>query len=129
MASLVRARQVWERRRAEQWREFETAYADATLDRWNKLELFGIDVPPGVQRRQKLTVAYIALNLQTESDHGSGTGLASVEELLTTAARERRPPVILGEAGGGKTGASLSCSQSRSSASGMVPSALGRRAG
>jgi hypothetical protein len=61
---LVKAQQVWERRRAEAWHEFEQDYAEAILDRWNDLELFGIDVSTDLQRRQKVSVAYIQLNLQ-----------------------------------------------------------------
>jgi hypothetical protein len=103
---LVRTQQVWERRRAEAWRDFEQAYADAILDRWNELELFGIDVSADLQRKQKLSVAYIQLNLQSaevgEPDERSGH-LASFEELLARSADSGQPLVILGEAGGGKT--------------------------
>ena len=103
---LVRTQQVWERRRAEAWRAFEQAYADAVLDRWNELELFGIDVSADLQRTQKLSVAYIHLNLQSaevgEPDERSGH-LASFEELLVRSADSGQPLLILGEAGGGKT--------------------------
>jgi hypothetical protein len=103
---LVRTQEVWERRRAEAWRDFELAYTDAILDRWNELELFGIDVSPDLQRKQKLSVAYIQLNLQSadvgESDERLGH-LASFEELLARSADSGQPLVILGEAGGGKT--------------------------
>jgi hypothetical protein len=103
---LVKAQQVWERRRAEAWLGFEQVYADAILDRWNELELFGIDVSADVHRRQKLSVAYIQLNLQSaeaaDTDELSGH-LASFEELLARSADSGQPLVILGEAGGGKT--------------------------
>jgi hypothetical protein len=103
---LVKAQQVWERRHAEAWHGYEQAYANAILDRWNKLELFGIDVSADVQRRQKLSVAYIQLNLQGAGAEDSSTGpgsLASFEEMLVRAADTGQPLVILAEAGGGKT--------------------------
>jgi hypothetical protein len=103
---LLKAQQVWERRQAEGWRGFEQDYTAAILDRWNKLELFGIDVSAEVQRKQKLSVAYIQLNLQSaESKDSSETqgSLASFEEMLARSADTGQPLVILGEAGGGKT--------------------------
>ena len=71
----MKTQQVWERRRAEAWRGFEQDYAEAILDRWNELELFGIDVSTDLQRKQKLSVAYIQLNLQG----------AEAEEIRTSA--------------------------------------------
>jgi hypothetical protein len=100
---LDRAHTTWERRRSAAWRSFEEAYRDAVLDRWNKLELFGIDVSEEVQGRQKLSIAYIQLNLQSGEGEDETSRIASAEELLENAAREGRPLVILGEAGGGKT--------------------------
>jgi predicted NACHT family NTPase len=98
---LDRARAVWEQRRAEAWDDFERHYAEAVLDRWNKLELFGIDVTDEAQRRQKLSVAYIPLNLQ--SSGAEEGGVVSPEELLAGAAEGGEPLIILGEAGSGKT--------------------------
>ena len=104
--SLVMAKRVWERRCTHAWLAFERDYAEAILDRWNKLELFGIDVSAEVQRKQKLSVAYIQLNLQSvgveDASAGSGS-LASFEELLARSAENGQPLVIRGEAGGGKT--------------------------
>jgi hypothetical protein len=104
--SLARAYGVWERRLTEAWRNCEQAYADAILDRWNKLELFGIDLSAEVQRKQKLSIAYIQLNLQSAGPEGASEGSSSLttfEELLEQAVEIRRPLVVLGEAGGGKT--------------------------
>jgi hypothetical protein len=98
---LDRARAVWEQRRAEAWDRFEREYADDVLYRWNRLELFGIDVTDRDQREQKLSVAYIPLNLQSGGDDEGG--VVSPEELLAGAAEGGMPLIILGEAGSGKT--------------------------
>lgn len=86
---------------------FERIYARCVLERWNKLELFGIDVSEDVQRRQELSIAYIALNLQNDvsgvrSQDRPGH-LVTFNALLEQTSRRGPPLLVLGEAGGGKT--------------------------
>ncbi len=81
-------------------RDYEIDYRLAVQRNLDYLEIFGIDLPPE-SRSHKLSVAYISVNLEARSGHGS-------ESLPAEALFERLTPqegrlLIRGDAGTGKS--------------------------
>ncbi|HET9228256.1 MAG TPA: NACHT domain-containing protein, partial [Thermoanaerobaculia bacterium] len=84
----------------ERAREYEIDYRLAVQRNLDYLEIFGIDLPPE-SRSQKLSVAYISLNLESRSG-GSSQSLPA-EALFDRLKSESGRLLIRGDAGTGKS--------------------------
>jgi len=84
----------------EQSREYEIDYRLAVQRNLDYLEIFGIDLPPE-SRSQKLSVAYISLNLESRS-RGASQSLPA-EALFDRLRSENGRLLIRGDAGTGKS--------------------------
>ncbi|MEA2562662.1 MAG: hypothetical protein QOH06_4166 [Acidobacteriota bacterium] len=86
--------------RDEKAREYEIDYRLAVQRNLDYLEIFGIDLPPE-SRTQKLSVAYISLNLESHSE-GASQALPA-EALFDRLSAEDGHLLIRGDAGTGKS--------------------------
>lgn len=84
----------------EKTREYEINYRLAVQRNLDYLEIFGIDLPPE-SRTQKLSVAYISLNLESRFREGSES--LPAEALFDRFGDDHRRLLIRGDAGTGKS--------------------------
>jgi hypothetical protein len=97
---------------------FETEYRLAVGRKLDELELFGVDFTSSINRRHRLSVAYVTLDVQQKtkvsSKPNSGSGVATInskkdrdegEDLMPVdvALKQTRRLLIRGQAGSGKT--------------------------
>lgn len=91
---------VGEKAQDQKAREYEIDYRLAVQRNLDYLEIFGIDLPPE-SRTQKLSVAYISLNLESHSN-GASESLPA-EALFDRFRQDHRRLLIRGDAGTGKS--------------------------
>jgi hypothetical protein len=81
-------------------REYEIDYRLAVQRNLDYLEIFGIDLPPE-SRSQKLSVAYVSLNLESRS--GEASESLPAETLFDRLSPDKGRLLIRGDAGTGKS--------------------------
>ncbi len=86
--------------RDEKAREYEIDYRLAVQRNLDYLEIFGIDLPPE-SRSQKLSVAYVSLNLESRS--GKASESLPAEALFDRLSTDNGRLLIRGDAGTGKS--------------------------
>ncbi len=84
----------------EKAREYEIDYRLTVQRNLDYLEIFGVDLPPE-SRSQKLSVAYVSLNLESRS--GESSESLPAEELFDRLSEDNGRLLIRGDAGTGKS--------------------------